>query len=224
MVQMLVSVRSVEEADLALQNGVDILDLKDPVQGALGALTLAEIKAIINFAGDRTPISATIGDLPMLPDLIEQGISRFRDLPLSYLKIGFFEALDYKPCLAAICRIKAASQPLIAVLFAEYTYPEHLLAEIKQAGFIGVMLDTVNKNGKTYVDYYSETRLEALIEEARRLQFFFGIAGSLNLSHISTAKKLNPDFLGFRGGVCSENLRQLNLDAVKINAIKNALY
>jgi uncharacterized protein (UPF0264 family) len=224
MVQMLISVRSVEEADLALQNGVDILDLKDPVQGALGALTLAEIKAIINFAGDRTPISATIGDLSMLPDLIEQGISRFNDLPLSYLKIGFFEAPDYEPCLAAICRIKAASQPLIAVLFAEYIYPEYLLAEIKRAGFTGVMLDTVNKNGKTYVDYYSETRLEALIEEARRLQFFFGIAGSLNLSHISTAKKLNPDFLGFRGGVCSENLRQLNLDAVKINAIKNALY
>jgi uncharacterized protein (UPF0264 family) len=223
MIQMLVSVRSVEEADIALQNGADIIDLKDPSQGALGALSLSDISAIIDFVDDRKPISATIGDVPMQPDLIEQHIAPFCDLPLRYLKIGFFKSADFKPVLETMSKISLTSQPLIAVLFAEYAYPQNLLAEIKQAGFVGIMLDTANKNGKSYQDYFSEIELQALAAEAQALQLLFGIAGSLNLSHINHAKKFSPDFLGFRGGVCDKNSRNLDLDYNKIKAIKNVL-
>ena len=37
MTQLLVSVKNVEETFIALDAGVDIIDLKDPANGALGA-------------------------------------------------------------------------------------------------------------------------------------------------------------------------------------------
>jgi uncharacterized protein (UPF0264 family) len=75
MPQLLISVRSVDEAQVALQSGTDIIDLKDPDQGALGALPLALITEIVTYVNvksesERKVISATIGDLPMEPELI----------------------------------------------------------------------------------------------------------------------------------------------------------
>ena len=43
MTALLASVRSVAEAELALAGGADVIDLKDPSQGALGALPLSLI-------------------------------------------------------------------------------------------------------------------------------------------------------------------------------------
>lgn len=223
MAKMLISVRSVEEADIALQNGADIIDLKDPDQGALGALPMSDIRSIINFVAARKPISATIGDIPMQPDFIVQRVTQLQGLPINYIKIGFFEADDYMSCLGGVSEIKMISQPLIAVLFAEHHYPKNLIADIKQAGFIGIMLDTANKNGKTYQDYFSELAFEAFASEIRAQHLLFGIAGSLQISHVKAAKKVNPHFMGFRGGVCIENQRQSELDRQKIYNIKNAL-
>lgn len=223
MVQMLVSVKNVHEAEIALQGGADIIDLKDPDQGALGALPLSEIRSIIDFVDARKPISATIGDIPMDAELIVQAISQLQGLALSYIKVGFFKANDYRPCLESIRKLGRSSQPLIAVFFAELQYPETIIADIKQAGFIGIMLDTVNKDGKTYQDYFSNTESEKLANSIKAQNLFFGIAGSLKENNINDAKKVNPDFIGFRGGVCVGNQRRNNLNSAKIISIKNNL-
>ena len=47
MTQLLISVKNVEEARLALACGADVIDLKDPSVGALGALDLPTSFAII---------------------------------------------------------------------------------------------------------------------------------------------------------------------------------
>jgi uncharacterized protein (UPF0264 family) len=223
MVQMLISVKSVEEADIALQYGADIIDLKDPDQGALGALPISDICSIIDFVGARKPISATIGDMPMQPELIVQRVLKLQGLSINYIKIGFFEIVDYMPCLEGISKIKTISQPLIAVLFAEYQYPKDLIANIKQAGFVGIMLDTANKNGRTYQDYFSEPAFEAFANEIHKQNLLFGIAGSLQETHVKAAKKMNPHFMGFRGGVCIESKRQSKLDSAKIYSLKTVL-
>ena len=62
---MLASVRDWEEAQIALNAHVDIIDLKQPDLGALGALDIDTIGDIVTKIDFRCPVSATIGDLPM---------------------------------------------------------------------------------------------------------------------------------------------------------------
>ena len=66
--KLLVSVRSVDEARLAVAGGAGFIDLKEPGQGALGGLPLATIRAIVaalRECGSGLPVSATIGDVPL---------------------------------------------------------------------------------------------------------------------------------------------------------------
>lgn len=219
MTQILISVTSIAEAQLALDNGADIIDLKDPSAGALGALPLPLIQEIVSHVNGRKLVSATIGDLIMQPDLILQSVALLAATKVDFIKIGFFETVDFQPCLDALQTVTQNGVKLIAVLFAEYKYPEVLLDLIKKAGFIGVMLDTASKNGRTFLDHYSVKEREEFARKVLALGLTFGLAGSLKQEHIAVVKALNPTYIGFRGGVCNNNQRQLALDAEKIRAI-----
>ena len=221
MTQILISVTSIADAQLALDNGADIIDLKDPSAGALGALPLPLIQEIVSHVNGRKLVSATIGDLIMQPDLILQSVALLAATKVDYIKIGFFETVDFQPCLDALQTVTQNGVKLIAVLFAEYKYPEGLLDLIKKVGFIGVMLDTATKNGRTFLDHYSVKERENFARKVLALDLTFGLAGSLKLEHIAIVKALNPTYIGFRGGVCNNNQRQLAIDAEKIRAICN---
>ena len=230
MTQLLISVTSIDEAEIALQNGADIIDLKDPEQGALGALPLevvAEIVAFVNAKGvsERKIISATIGDLPMEPALLLQHVVALSETDVDIIKIGFFAGTgalltDYQACLDMLRTVSASGVRLIAVLFVEYDYPANLLMAIKNAGFYGVMFDTVGKNGATFLDYYSMDAMKAIAQDVQAQDLLFGLAGSLNLQHVALVKSIAPDYIGFRGGVCINNHRRLALSADKIKAIR----
>ncbi|SMG67031.1 protein containing DUF556, partial [methanotrophic bacterial endosymbiont of Bathymodiolus sp.] len=57
MSHMLASVNSLEEALIALQVDVDIIDLKQPESGALGALQAHQVRTIVTRIGQNKPIS-----------------------------------------------------------------------------------------------------------------------------------------------------------------------
>lgn len=227
-IQLLISVTSVEEAKIALDNGADIIDLKDPSAGALGALPVEVIKSVVDFIQHQASeakklTSATIGDLPMQPELILARVAELSETNVDIIKIGFFEAVDYQPCLNALQGATQTGVKLIAVLFAEYTYPPELIKAIKQAGFMGVMLDTAKKNGLTLLDYYDKERLNQFAKKVFTQQLQLGLAGSLNLQHIEVLRHIKPSYIGFRGGVCNKNQRVLSLDLEKIKAIRKLM-
>lgn len=225
MTQLLISVTSVEEAQLALDNGADIIDLKDPAVGALGALPLSSINNIVGFIRNyhpATPVSATIGDLPMEPKQILEQVNLLASTKVDFIKIGFFEAEDYQECLAAFKAI-SGSISLVAVLFAEYKYPLQLVEDIKHAGFKGLMLDTAHKNGRTVLYYHNRQSCEDLAVKVIRLEMSFGLAGSLKLQDVTDLKGIKASFMGFRSGACKQDLRSGKLEMDKIRALKNAL-
>ncbi len=152
MSQLLISVTSVEEAKLALIHGADIIDLKDPSSGALGALSLPIIQAVLTLVDGKKPVSATIGDLAMQPELIIPAVEALVALKVDFIKIGFFPNDDYQAVLKNLQPIAVTGVNLIAVLFAEYQYEVDLMAVLKKYGFIGVMLDTAQKNGLSLFD------------------------------------------------------------------------
>jgi uncharacterized protein (UPF0264 family) len=228
MTQLLISVTNVAEAEIALEHGADFIDLKDPTKGALGALPLTTIHEVVAYVNNQNQYgkrltSATIGDLPMQAELILEHVVALTKTKVDIIKIGFFEAADYQPCLDTLKTIAQNGVKLIAVLFAEYQYPASLISAIKTAGFYGVMLDTSHKNGATFLDYFSEKTMQLFAKNVHTQGLLFGLAGSLTLQHVAIVKTINPSYVGFRGGVCDQNQRNLSLSAEKIKAIRKAM-
>ncbi len=233
MTKFLVSVTSTEEAMVAIECGADIIDLKDPVQGALGALSMDTVQNIVAFvdalgAHNKKTISATIGDLPMIPTLLFERVSALSKIKVDIVKIGFFQdddqLPDYQACLEVLKPDADSGILLIAVLFLEQSYPEWLIDAIINTGFHGVMFDTAHKNGKTFLDYISIKDLKKTAEKIQARKMLFGLAGSLHLQHLPMIRKIEPDYAGFRGGVCVNHQRVAKLDRIKIQEIRKSLY
>lgn len=231
MTQLLVSVSNIDEAKIALASGVDIIDLKCPARGALGALDIdvvVEIVKYINMQQGCKLITTTLGDLPMQPELLVKHVNLVADTKVDVIKIGFFNTADkpletYRACLETLQTITAQGTKLVAVLFAEYAYPTEIINMICSAGFYGVMIDTAHKNSTTFLDHYSYQEISDLVAAVKKQHLQFGLAGSLQLQHIQAVKKLNPDYIGFRGGLCFDSERKNSLDADKVNAARKMI-
>ena len=63
MAGLLVSVRSVAEAEIALAGGAAIIDVKEPSRGALGRADDTIIADIVRSVAGRAPVSAALGEL-----------------------------------------------------------------------------------------------------------------------------------------------------------------
>jgi uncharacterized protein (UPF0264 family) len=61
--KLLVSVRSMEEAQAALEGGADLIDIKEPNRGPLGKARDSVIAAIVEVVAGRRPVSAAMGEL-----------------------------------------------------------------------------------------------------------------------------------------------------------------
>ena len=226
--QLLISVCTLDEAKIALAQGANIIDLKNPHAGALGALPLADIRSIVAHIKlqpmtQKILTSATLGDLPMQAEQWLPQLDQVIATGVGIIKIGFFATEDYEGCMQALLPYTQAGHQLIAVMFAEITYPDSLLADIKQAGFLGVMLDTQIKNGLSLFDHFSAKQAREFAKQVAAQSLLLGLAGSLRDSHLVAAKNLQPNFIGFRGGVCVANQRQSTLDADKIKVIRKML-
>ena len=63
MAKLLVSVRNAAEAQDALFGGADLIDVKEPARGALGAADASVIAEVARAVGSRRPVSAALGEL-----------------------------------------------------------------------------------------------------------------------------------------------------------------
>ncbi|MCK5898678.1 MAG: (5-formylfuran-3-yl)methyl phosphate synthase [Methylococcales bacterium] len=216
MTGMLASVMNKEEALAVLKVGVDIIDLKQPSKGALGALEIEEIAEIVQMVQGRCLISATIGDLPMEPKLVFDAIKKMATTQVDYIKIGFFPKGNIQVTLNKLSELKPLNLSLIAVLFADVLPHLDIIQVLKQAGFTGVMLDTLDKKQGSLVDIMPFQKIHAFVNEVQQQNLLSGLAGSLKKSDIQTLMTLKPDYLGFRGALCHKQNRisALEHDAV----------
>ena len=216
MTGMLASVMNKEEALAVLKVGVDIIDLKQPSKGALGALEITEVAEIVRAIKGQTRISATIGDLPMEPERVFNAIKKMAKTQVDYIKIGIFPNGDRQATLHKLSELKSLKLSLIAVLFADALPNLDIIQVLKQVGFTGVMLDTLDKKQGSLVDIMPFQQIHAFVNEAQKQTLLSGLAGSLKKSDIQMLMTLKPDYLGFRGALCFQENRvsSLTYDAV----------
>ncbi len=221
MTGMLASVNSLEEAQLILNSSADIIDLKNPEQGALGALPVNTVSTIVRAINQKKPVSATVGDLPMQADLIFNAVSAMAPTGVDYIKIGFFPNGDWQGCLTKLSQITQQGHQLIAVLFADTQPDITIIKAIYNAGFFGVMLDTMDKSKGSLMEIMSTDKIIKFVSSAKEYQLLCGLAGSLKKNDISELITLNVDYLGFRGALCDKHNRTSSLNKEAINSVLN---
>ncbi len=219
MTGMLASVNSIDETRLILNTTVDIIDLKQPEQGALGALPVELVTKIVQLVDKQKPVSATVGDLPMQAERVFNAVSAMAETQVDYIKIGFFPGGDWQATLTKLAEITQQGHQLIAVLFAD-TQPELSIIEpLKSARFTGVMLDTMDKSKGSLSQIMPYPTIKAFVSRSKDAQLLCGLAGSLKQTDIPELLKLNPDYLGFRGALCADHQRTAQLDSHSIHSI-----
>ena len=223
MTGMLASVNSVAEALLVLSADVDIIDLKQPALGALGALNIATVKQIVAEIDGRCPVSATIGDLPMQPDPVFNAVKAMAETGVDYIKIGFFPGDDWHGTIKKLSALTEQNHALIAVLFADAQPDLGIISLLKEAGFAGVMLDTMDKQKGSLTQLMANMEIAQFISQVKARQLVCGLAGSLRLEDIPELMPYQPDYLGFRGALCQEHNRAGQLNKQAVIKIKHAI-
>lgn len=224
MTGLLISVRDECEAELALAAGIDVLDLKEPLTGALGALPHTTVRRIVQQVAGRCAVSATVGDLPAEPARMAQAARDMAATGVDYVKLGFF--LGTAPSLPDSIRALeevARDVRLIAVLFADQGIDLAVIEAAAAAGYAGIMLDTAAKKAGSLCDFASVAQLGQFVRAAQAAGLMTGLAGSLRLRDIAALRVLSPDYLGFRGAACVSHDRVAVLDGDSVRALRSAI-
>lgn len=221
MTGMLASVNSLDEALLILQSSADIIDLKNPEQGALGALPIDTVSTIVKAINQKKRVSATVGDLPMQAELIFNAVSAMATTGVDYIKIGFFPDGDWLACISKLAEITQKNHQLIAVLFADTQPDTTIIKALSDAGFSGVMLDTMDKSSGSLTQVMSDSEIKDFIHTTKKYKLLCGLAGSLKGKDIPELIILGADYLGFRGALCHQLNRVSQLDEVAVQSIQN---
>ena len=205
MTRLLASVRSVEEALQAVAGGADIIDLKEPSQGALGRLPDATIRAVLaavrgEAVGEARPVSATIGDQMLEPEAVIASVRAMAANGADIVKFGIFPG-DAPATIQALAAPAQEGIRLVAVLFGDRAPDFGLIPLCARSGFLGVMLDTADKKAGPLTRCQSLETLAGFVAEARRHGLLTGLAGSLTEADIPDLLALAPDYLGFRSAL-----------------------
>lgn len=219
----LASITNADEARQVLIAGADIIDAKNPHAGALGALPLNTVRAIVDAVSGQAPVSATVGDFPaMEPHAVTRAVSKMAATGVDFVKIGLFPAPALQDCLDALEPL-CGQYRLVAVLFADCNPDIQLADRLAELGFAGIMLDTMDKSAGGLLQHQPVARLANFVAQARSLNLISGLAGSLRAVDIPVLAPIGSDYLGFRGALCHNHARTQTLDLDAMSAITQAI-
>ena len=118
MTLMLASVTSPAEAEAVWAGGADIIDLKNPAKGALGALDARSRRDIVRSVGKRKPVSAAAGSPHGSPEASSMPSPRWRP-PASITSRLASPRMKRAPIASAPWPLAGKKTRLVGVLFAD---------------------------------------------------------------------------------------------------------
>ena len=220
---LLISLRKLDELSEEIVNEVDILDLKDPLKGSIGAWDLQDIKKVILRCKNKIQISATLGDIFINDEFLIK-LKQFDKLNLDYIKFGLLST-SIKNLFDKIKFLgeRKFKTKLVCVVFVDISY--HLKLVYKNlelfdaCGIKYIMLDTFNKNNGGLLTFCNISNLDKFISKCKKFDIKIGLAGSLKETQIPGIMKLKPNILGFRSAICKFNKRMSEVDTRKLKKI-----
>lgn len=218
---MLASVRSREEAEIALSRGADIIDCKDPARGALGALPLPRIVDIVAVVNGRRPVSAVVE----LPHDIAHAQRAFEDVVatgVEFVKFALPVTPDAEEIITTLAPLATRAR-LVAVFFADLGPDLDRLPALARARFHGAMLDTAHKGKARLLDAMNIGVLTDFVSRCRALGLASGLAGALEPPDVPRLLVTGANVLGFRGALCAHGDRRGSLDAQATALIRDLI-
>jgi uncharacterized protein (UPF0264 family) len=245
-IDLLVSVADLDEVPAALAGGADVVDLKAPPDGSLGAPEPALLEAVAaslrraaGRPGAGRRLSVALGDASLPPAGPGPGTYALaaRACALAgadYVKIGLRgEMTDGAAAglVAALARAVRAVSPrtrVIAAGFADASEaggvgPERLVPIAVAGGADGLLVDTARKDGRRLLDWLAPDALARLAAAARRRGLLVGLAGSLRVDDLPVVAAAGPDLVGVRGAACAGGRRDGRVDAGRVARLRAAL-
>jgi uncharacterized protein (UPF0264 family) len=223
--QLLVSPSSIDEARHS--GAADIIDVKNPSEGSLGANFPWIIREIKSFS--KKPVSAAIGDFDYKPGGASLAAYGAACAGADYVKIGLaFEGQEQaRDVIRAVVRSVKDEFPKKYVVIAAYSDFErmHSISPFEMApiaaecGADVAMVDTGIKDRQSTFAFMNEATLRSFSEKNKKLGLATALAGALKFEDIEALKRINPEIIGVRGMVCGGDRNA----TVREDLIKTAL-
>jgi (5-formylfuran-3-yl)methyl phosphate synthase len=230
-VRLLVSVVDAGEARDAATAGADIVDVKNPAEGSLGApspAVIADIRAAVPAA---LPVSAAIGDMPNLPGTAALAALGAAHSGAGFVKVGLWGASTEAEAVALLRTVREAARDaaVVAGAYADARRVAHaplapqLLPRVAHAAGVELcLLDTAIKDGRGLLDWLSPEALTALVDEAHALGLEVALAGALRAEDLPIVGAAGADIVGVRSAACADGRRSGALDPSRVRALRAA--
>ena len=210
--KLLVSPINVEEANICRLGGADIIDVKNPREGSLGANFPWMIRAVKKAAG-KVPVSATIGDFNYKPGTASLAALGAAVAGAEYIKVGLYDIQTKEQALDMLTNIVRSvkdfdkNKKVVASGYSDFKRinsisPFELPAVGAKAGVDVVMMDTGIKDGRSTFEFLQEQELTEFVKSAQKHGLQTAIAGTITFVDIPALKRISPDIIVVRGCVC----------------------
>ncbi len=211
---LLVSVRSALESLEALAGGADVIDVKEPAHGSLGAADTSTIAEVVNAVSGRAIVTAALGELT---ELASRSGSHLVPLPngISLFKVGLAGCRQnvnwmstWQDAIArVICSRDASVCQSVAVVYADWPAanapePMEILRAAVQFGCPALLVDTWDKSSGSLFNHWAAAELSCFAGEVRSHGIRLVLAGSLTGAAIVEAARLGPDLIAVRTAAC----------------------
>lgn len=229
---LMVSVQELSEALEAVKGRADIVDVKNLKETIIGSNFPPVIKEVRNAFPKNIHVSVTLGAVPNQAGTVSLAVYGAAALGATSVKVGFVES-DYDSALRVLKESKRALEgfdtKLIAATFADnHLYngidPELVLPLAKESHSDGILIDTLTKDGRNLFDFIGEERLKSIVTEGKEHKMSTALSGALRMTDMDVLTRINPDIVGVRGAVCTNNDRfSGRVSASAVEKVKHAL-
>lgn len=226
--KLMISVLSATEALDAISGGAEILDIKNPEEGSLGAQPPHIVREIKQQCPGIVEVSVAIGDMPNLPGTAALAALGAATCSADYIKVGLYGPANEADAMKLLCDVQQAVREypvsIIAACYADFRRigaldPACLTQVAAASGIQGCLLDTAIKDGHTLFDFLEPQQLRSMAEQTHAAGLTFGLAGALREEDLPVAKDLGADIVGLRTAVCRDNQRIGPIEPNRIRAL-----
>jgi len=211
---LLISPINTGEAHEAIEGGADIVDVKNPKEGSLGANFPWVIRNIRNITPEGMHVSATLGDVPYKPGTVSLAAAGAVVSGADYIKVGLYGTKNYDEALEVMENVVRSVREFDknALVVASGYADAHRVGAVDpmeipkvaaEAGADLAMVDTAVKDGKTLFDFMDIDKLQEFNNMIHDHGLKSALAGSIKKNQLKLLYDVGCDVVGIRGAACT---------------------